>query len=65
MRISRSTGAASGFLIILLALWAGIVPFVGPYFHYSFGSNTGHGILRRTVSGWTFSRQRSRWSAAF
>jgi hypothetical protein len=39
MRISRSTGAVSGFAIILLAVWGGIIPFIGPYFHYSFGSN--------------------------
>lgn len=38
MRVSRSTGVLSGVLIILLAIWGGIVPFIGPYFHYSFGS---------------------------
>jgi len=39
MRLARSTGAASGLLIGLLAIWGALVPFVGPYFDYSFGSN--------------------------
>lgn len=39
MRISRSTGAFSGLLIVLLGIWGGIVPFVGPYFNYAFGSD--------------------------
>jgi len=38
MRISRSTGAVSGLLIVLLGIWGGIIPFVGPYFNYAFGS---------------------------
>ncbi len=25
--------------MLVLGIWAGIIPFVGPYFHYSFGSN--------------------------
>jgi hypothetical protein len=28
----------SGGLIIVLGLWGALVPFVGPYFHYAFGS---------------------------
>jgi hypothetical protein len=39
VRISRSTGVLSGFLVLILGIWAGIIPFIGPYFHYSFGSN--------------------------
>jgi hypothetical protein len=39
MRIARSTGAVSGVLIVLLGLWAALIPFVGPYFDYSFGTN--------------------------
>jgi hypothetical protein len=38
MRLPRTTGALSGFLIILLGLWGAVIPFVGPYFHYAFGS---------------------------
>jgi len=38
-RIPRTKGALSGFLIVLLGIWAGLVPFVGPYFHYAMHSN--------------------------
>ena len=27
----------SGFLILLLGVWGGLIPFIGPYFHYAFG----------------------------
>jgi hypothetical protein len=37
-RLARTTGALSGFLIVLLGLWGALIPFVGPYFHYAFGS---------------------------
>ena len=37
MRLSRSTGFLSGLLLVVLGLWGGLVPFVGPYFHYAFG----------------------------
>jgi hypothetical protein len=37
-RLPRTTGAVSGFLIIVLGLWGTLIPFVGPYFHYGFGS---------------------------
>lgn len=40
MRIARSTGAVSGLLIALLGVWGAVVPFVGPYFDYSFGVNS-------------------------
>lgn len=36
MRIPRSRGAASGFLLILLGVWGALVPFVGPYFDFAF-----------------------------
>lgn len=39
MRLARSTGAVSGLLIVLLGTWAALIPFVGPYFDYSFGTN--------------------------
>ncbi len=38
-RLPRSTGALSGLLVILLGIWGGLIPFVGPYFHYAFGSD--------------------------
>ncbi len=37
-RLPRTTGALSGLLVILLGIWGGLVPFIGPYFHYAFGS---------------------------
>src|ERR1700694_3988151 len=40
MRIARSTGAVSGLLIAILGLWGALIPFVGPYFDYSFGTNS-------------------------
>src|SRR5438552_4206259 len=40
MRIARSTGAISGLLIVLLGIWGALIPFVGPYFDYSFGVNS-------------------------
>jgi hypothetical protein len=39
MRLARSTGAVSGLLVVMLGVWGALIPFVGPYFDYSFGSN--------------------------
>ncbi len=36
LRVSRSRGAFSGVLLILLGLWGGLVPLVGPYVHYAY-----------------------------
>jgi hypothetical protein len=38
MRLPRTTGALSGILIIVLGVWGALIPFIGPYFHYAFGS---------------------------
>ncbi len=35
-RIPRRRGGLSGFLLVLLGLWGGLIPFAGPYFHYGF-----------------------------
>jgi len=40
MRLPRSTGAVSGVLLVVLGLWGALIPFVGPYFDYSFGVNS-------------------------
>jgi hypothetical protein len=40
LRLPRTTGAVSGLLILLLGVWGGLIPFVGPYFHYAFGGST-------------------------
>jgi hypothetical protein len=37
--IPRSRGAISGALLALLGIWGGLIPFVGPYFDYEFGSD--------------------------
>jgi hypothetical protein len=35
-QIPRSRGGICGVLLILLGLWGGLAPFVGPYFHFGF-----------------------------
>jgi hypothetical protein len=39
VRISRGTGALSGLILIVLGLWGGLIPLIGPYFGYAFGSH--------------------------
>ncbi|HZQ32252.1 MAG TPA: hypothetical protein VFB19_11015 [Mycobacterium sp.] len=39
MQIPRSRGAASGFLLILLGAWGALIPFIGPYFDFAWGTN--------------------------
>src|ERR1700739_4947064 len=34
--IPRTRGAVCGVLLILLGLWGGLAPFVGPYLHFGF-----------------------------
>src|SRR5215469_4696302 len=36
LRVPRSRGAFSGLLLILLGIWGGLVPMVGPYLHYAY-----------------------------
>lgn len=36
LRMPRSRGAFSGLLLILLGIWGGLVPLVGPYVHYAY-----------------------------
>ncbi|HEX3318350.1 MAG TPA: hypothetical protein VHR88_10040 [Solirubrobacteraceae bacterium] len=38
MRLPRTTGVASGVLVVVLGVWGALIPFVGPYFHYAFGN---------------------------
>jgi hypothetical protein len=35
-RIPRTRGAFSGLLLVLLGAWGGLIPFIGPYFHYAY-----------------------------
>ena len=37
--MSRSRGSLSGLALVLLGAWAGVAPFVGPYFHLGFQSD--------------------------
>jgi hypothetical protein len=39
LRIPRSRGAVSGLLLVILGLWGGLIPFVGPYFDFAIGPN--------------------------
>ncbi|MGD0554315.1 MAG: hypothetical protein ABSA93_04965 [Streptosporangiaceae bacterium] len=48
MRISRSRGLFSGFLLLLLGIWGGLIAFVGPYFHYAYTPDV----------AWTYNTQR-------
>jgi hypothetical protein len=36
MRVPRTRGALSGTLLVLLGLWGGLIPFVGPYFDFGY-----------------------------
>src|SRR5215831_16608455 len=36
LRVPRSRGALSGFLLVLLGLWGGLIPFVGPYMDFAY-----------------------------
>src|SRR5262245_61558774 len=36
----RRRGAASGLLLVVLGLWGGFAPFIGPYLNVSFGSDS-------------------------
>jgi hypothetical protein len=36
LRVPRSRGALSGLLLLLLGLWGGLIPCVGPYFDFAY-----------------------------
>jgi hypothetical protein len=36
LRVPRSRGALSGVLLVLLGAWGGLVPFIGPTFHFAY-----------------------------
>ncbi|HJQ00611.1 MAG TPA: hypothetical protein VJ851_03335 [Jatrophihabitans sp.] len=40
MRVPRTRGAVSGVLLILLGAWGALAPFIGPYFDYSYGTDS-------------------------
>src|SRR5690242_12630093 len=39
MLVPRSRGAVSGFLLVLLGAWGALIPFIGPYLDYSYGTD--------------------------
>jgi hypothetical protein len=38
LKAPRSRGMINGLLLVLLGLWGGLIPFIGPYFSFGFGS---------------------------
>lgn len=36
LEVPRTRGALSGTLLVLLGIWGGLIPFIGPYFHYAY-----------------------------
>jgi hypothetical protein len=47
-RIPRTKGALSGLLILILGIWGGLIPFVGPYFNYAMHTDqTWHWFMDR------------------
>ncbi|BDX32761.1 hypothetical protein TUM20985_33080 [Mycobacterium antarcticum] len=50
LRIPRSRGAASGFLVILLGLWGALVPFLGPGFDFAY--DPAQGAAWSATRGW-------------
>ncbi|MGH3842420.1 MAG: hypothetical protein ACRDS0_13390 [Pseudonocardiaceae bacterium] len=40
LAMPRSHGAVNGTLLVLLGIWGAVIPFVGPYFNYTFGVTT-------------------------
>jgi hypothetical protein len=36
LQIRRSHGVLGGVLLALLGIWGGLIPFIGPYFHYAY-----------------------------
>ena len=39
-RLARSRGALSGLLLVVFGAWAALIPFIGPYFDYSYTPNS-------------------------
>lgn len=40
LHVVRSRGAVTGVLLVLLGIWGGIIPFVGPVFGYAYTPDT-------------------------
>ena len=40
LRVPRSRGALSGVVLVVLGVWGALIPFIGPYFRYSYTPDT-------------------------
>ncbi|MGH3500258.1 MAG: hypothetical protein ACRDQA_05060 [Nocardioidaceae bacterium] len=40
MRVPRTRGAVSGAVLVLLGIWGGLIPFIGPIFDYAYTPDT-------------------------
>ncbi len=52
LRMRRSRGVVSGFLLVLLGLWGGLIAFIGPYFHYAYTPDPGTAWTYTTARLW-------------
>lgn len=52
MRVPRTRGAVSGFALIVLGLWGGLAPFIGPYFDFAFTPQPGNAWHWTAARGW-------------
>ena len=52
LRMRRSRGVVSGFLLMLLGLWGGLIAFVGPYFNYAYTPDPGTAWTYTTARLW-------------
>jgi hypothetical protein len=51
-RVARSRGALSGILLVILGLWAALVPFIGPYFNLAFTPQPNTAWHWTSARGW-------------
>src|SRR3954464_11014442 len=51
-RVARSRGALSGTLLMVLGLWAALVPFIGPYFNLAYTPRPNDAWHWTAARGW-------------
>src|SRR3954452_16232495 len=51
-RVARSRGALSGILLVILGLWAALVPFIGPYFDLAYTPSPDTAWHWTSARGW-------------
>jgi len=51
-RVARSRGALSGLLLVVLGLWAALVPFIGPYFNLAYTPQPNSAWHWTAARGW-------------